>query len=453
MASLPHPIHRVPPEVLSEILIQGTPLRYTSISERSSIISPSHVCRDWRSVALSTPSLWTFILFRCPRDEFLPRELDCIHAWLSRSGRCALTITTHSYRSRHSKAPIEPFIPHCMRWREIDTRIFSAVNPHVTSQIKGNMPLLESADLGFVESHTLIDLFAVAPRLRRLKLENCSPFELDLVTLPWAQLVHLDIETDTEPSFLRLLVLAANVTFLNVTICHGFDTNIGITHPNILTMHATTSSSTLTDDLLDRLALPALRDLRLVDPGWRTASFISRSACTLSSLQIGMFETSKFVELMELLPALQELSVTFRWAYEWEAMAECLAFQHNLRLAPDLRSLTMRWPCWPPAKYVEDISLHSFAIMLASRWTPLGAVPDATSIRSPLNHVRVDRCVSTKIVESTSALVCLQRLLKEGLDVTLLTDDNPPRDLLAARTIYELDAGHIMPFLRLADTS
>lgn len=59
-----HPIHRIPSEVLGEILCQSVPLRYKTVQERQSILTPSHVCSLWRFVALSTPAMWTFILFQ-----------------------------------------------------------------------------------------------------------------------------------------------------------------------------------------------------------------------------------------------------------------------------------------------------------------------------------------------------------------------------------------------------
>lgn len=59
------PISWSPLELFAEILLLCPPLRYDSICEQSYIIHTSQVCHHWRSTALFTPALWTFILFLC----------------------------------------------------------------------------------------------------------------------------------------------------------------------------------------------------------------------------------------------------------------------------------------------------------------------------------------------------------------------------------------------------
>ncbi|CAE6452036.1 unnamed protein product [Rhizoctonia solani] len=67
-------INRLPPEVLSHILLIGTEFdrqtwRWDSKKARSQH-SSSHVCSHWRQVAIGTPSLWAFIHTHGPPDEY-----------------------------------------------------------------------------------------------------------------------------------------------------------------------------------------------------------------------------------------------------------------------------------------------------------------------------------------------------------------------------------------------
>ncbi|KZP19985.1 hypothetical protein FIBSPDRAFT_862227 [Athelia psychrophila] len=94
-------------------------------------------------------------------------------------------------------------------------------------------------------------------------------------------------------------------------------------------------------------------------------------------------------------------------------------FEDELHLAPNLRSLTMRWPGPFPTK--KGFSLHHFVNMVESRWTHRGAALDAALMRSPLSHVKVNDCISTEIYVSNSPIARLRRILEEGLDVKFLT--------------------------------
>ncbi|KZP25840.1 hypothetical protein FIBSPDRAFT_1041203 [Athelia psychrophila] len=401
----PPPGHRIPSELLSEILSQTTPtLRYGRISERCSIIALSHVCRHWRSVALATPSLWTYILFRCGQNG-IPRELACNRAWLLRSGQESLAIYIDtSYSRAASKSAIELLLPHSLRWREIKAHTFD-VDARIFSQIRGRIPMLESAELDIAGSKTYINS-----------------------TMPSALEAHLTQDLH------HILLSASNLSFLAVTLRRTLARVVEtITNSTISTLHLFTSAfntdrEDTTEYFLDHLALPALRNLRAAsNPGRSVISFVSRSVCRLASLHIRMFATPEFVELMELLPGLRELSVEFKDVRLWDAMVECFTFTHDRHLTPNLRSLTMRWPL-----STDKVSLQNFADMVESRWRPLGAAlpVDASSIRSPLRHVKVDRCKPKAIVDASSTCPRLRKFLEEGLDVMLLSNDLSPRELL-----------------------
>ncbi|KAJ2965273.1 hypothetical protein NUW54_g14174 [Trametes sanguinea] len=98
-------VARLPPELLSEIFLH---LAETSYSEVGSSyrpayaharfyawISVTHVCRTWRTVALSTPRLWGYIV--------LTRS-SIVEDVLARSKKAPLRITGHLMSSHDEKA-------------------------------------------------------------------------------------------------------------------------------------------------------------------------------------------------------------------------------------------------------------------------------------------------------------------------------------------------------------
>ncbi|PPQ73309.1 hypothetical protein CVT26_015337 [Gymnopilus dilepis] len=133
------PIRRLPPDILHEIFYHCLPThRNPVMSEREAPILFTVVCRSWRSIALSSPRLWTrvHIPIRLPRKQgdddddddawgstFSGYEVDeedtredsekyilfhrnRLHAWLSRSGALALSVSL-SYSGSTSQREFE----------------------------------------------------------------------------------------------------------------------------------------------------------------------------------------------------------------------------------------------------------------------------------------------------------------------------------------------------------
>ncbi|KAJ7741178.1 hypothetical protein DFH07DRAFT_701329, partial [Mycena maculata] len=57
--------------------------------------SPAHlarICRAWRTVALSTPTLWSAIELRLDNADSLEHRLQLLKTWLTHSRGCPLSI-------------------------------------------------------------------------------------------------------------------------------------------------------------------------------------------------------------------------------------------------------------------------------------------------------------------------------------------------------------------------
>lgn len=62
-------------------------------------------------------ALWTFILFRCRKEEQVTRELECARVWLSRSSECPLAfIIDASAHGFLAEVAAKQLTPHYARW-------------------------------------------------------------------------------------------------------------------------------------------------------------------------------------------------------------------------------------------------------------------------------------------------------------------------------------------------
>lgn len=212
---------RLPPEVLSEIFICS--LEYEEWVEGLTVFpndAPflfTRICRHWRSVALSTPRLWSnlhlpMIPWQRTRSTSLFTQIP---KWLSFSRSLPL-----SFSICIDEECFEDFIPYMSlllkeahRWKSVRLHAYDndiLTFPDITP---GSMPLLEEfeydggrQDTGDGVS-TLMTTLASAPRLRKAAL-NFG--QLHKWVLPWANLTNLQLNNGTEPFTTDSLVQLCN---------------------------------------------------------------------------------------------------------------------------------------------------------------------------------------------------------------------------------------------------
>jgi len=90
----------IPPEVVAEVFewaitssSEYCNLSSTSLPQDVPPINISQVCRYWRQIALSQPSLWAFINVVVSSDEDLQRALPRVKSWLQRSSPSSAPLT------------------------------------------------------------------------------------------------------------------------------------------------------------------------------------------------------------------------------------------------------------------------------------------------------------------------------------------------------------------------
>ncbi|KAJ7279449.1 hypothetical protein C8J57DRAFT_1175353, partial [Mycena rebaudengoi] len=95
--SIVYPVLTLPPEITSDIFVWFRCLSGDSgpISRHSAPLLLAKICRRWRSIAISTPELWSHLsLWMHParRSDFYATVPDALGIWLARSASHPLTI-------------------------------------------------------------------------------------------------------------------------------------------------------------------------------------------------------------------------------------------------------------------------------------------------------------------------------------------------------------------------
>ncbi|KAH7922443.1 hypothetical protein BV22DRAFT_1121467 [Leucogyrophana mollusca] len=218
-------------------------------------IKVTHVCRHWRRVALSYPTLWSLLV---------PQRSRWCEEMLARSKMAALVIDTDlTYMTPKAVSGVEKALGHIGRVEEL--RLVSSketmeklLAPLVTTPA----PLLKALSLENTRhTHMRIDNYSLsetlfggrAPHLRKLELFKC-----DLV---WSSrildgLTHLDIShltSSARPTMVQLIAALRRAPALKAL---SFDDALP------LLPVTTTSISTITQD--SPVILPVLASLRLV---------------------------------------------------------------------------------------------------------------------------------------------------------------------------------------------
>ncbi|KAJ8095576.1 hypothetical protein PM082_023106 [Marasmius tenuissimus] len=291
------PFRRLPADIWRLIFVKTLPENILGLCTRTTKSSPlllTTICRSWREIALSTPSLWNSIHIHFPIVESsetpnpdciarLHERKECLKAWLDKSGCLPITVSlaaqTYSLdgssRSRPSVSISEPsptltieltelLIQYLPRWRTavFNSGIYLLDLAPLESLPASSLSSLESFysfgalhnKYGQTIDHVDNDLFSPSPlenlltkarSLRRLELfyDNISAETL-LLPIPWHHLTELSIifpvllnrHSSLDPGQLMqgLAAKCHSLTTLTI-ILSGFniraDTTATISHP------------------------------------------------------------------------------------------------------------------------------------------------------------------------------------------------------------------------------
>ncbi|KAJ7879481.1 hypothetical protein B0H14DRAFT_2708768 [Mycena olivaceomarginata] len=295
--SYKYPVLTLPSDIICEIFIHFLPI-YPSCSPVTGSRSPillTHICGEWRKIALELPALWRAL-------EIYWNETACLVPTLDRSGSSPLSIRMDERENRDrafelGSAFLAALVPHCTRWQYLSLRLVGF--PHRSSYpcIGGPMPLLQHLDLDLVICPDWPEFsFAEAPLLRTAILNDCAAAH---IILPWTQLTSLTLKTVYLQECVPILQQAANLTHCELELLdEGFGpgfhgTNVGdVTLLFLGSLTLKDRNSDINDNYLQTFVAPALCSLEIPEgllgsnPIDSLSSFISKSGCKLRRVQI-----------------------------------------------------------------------------------------------------------------------------------------------------------------------
>lgn len=323
------PIRKLAPELLVEVLKHCVPRLFDFSLPglgRCTLLQAVGVCRHWRDIMLSTPTLWA----AAPLSFSLSKALQhrdgrykMAKLWLERTGASPLSMVINGPIARGIDiGPVfNMFSTSAARWQSLDL-VASAVTFQALSSVTDGFPRLgtlslsrNSADGG--ESISSLGLFDNAPRLHHLRIYGLITSKF---CLPWRQLTELETIYPTIEDALLVLAECPNLYSFSAFI----SPSDAPAPPLVLGMKIQCNQLRRLylvlehDRMLDLITAPALLDIRLNFVGhsntWNPRVFtelITRSSCSLEILILrGIFlDDAQLIQCLETSPSLMELRV------------------------------------------------------------------------------------------------------------------------------------------------
>ena len=331
------PILKFPPEILGEIFIACLP-SHPGPNRNEAPLLVCRICSGWRTVALSTPELWSFI-YITHRKQRLNEEM--LSAWLTRSGDCPLSIDLRLFRTAHI-GTMTSLIPYSHRWRNLELAMVD-IKPFLDAEISSLLSL-QSLTLGPLGNEDniieLSPLLESASRLRSIDW-HCQT-DIRILNLPWTQLSRLHHHGRLcVPEWLGILVLCPQLVDVHLGAILPWNPSLAVPEwrgSPVVLKHLRSFCVTRACDLgwlSENLITPVLQDLELHGPesdgrypnraphgpDWDSQwpvlpvlSFLSNAGHILRRLCLGYsnFAEATFIKMMTLTPSLVEISLSVK---------------------------------------------------------------------------------------------------------------------------------------------
>jgi len=297
-----NPVFKLPNEIVTEIFFHFLPI-YPLCPPLAGIHSPtilSQICREWRGIALATPTLWRAISLSNPSIPF-ERQVHLAGMSLSRSRYCPLSLQLDEVEdTMHVTAALSAVVPHRARWEHLALHLPLSHLP----TIPGPMPLLRHLNLHAIVLEEDYDeedyddpsftttriAFCEAPLLRTAILNHTAA---EHIILPWAQLTSLTLDAVYPRDCVPILRQTSNLVHCQLNIVDCFHENLpDIALPSLLSLTVDNPYGGWVTWYLETLIVPALCTLKVPasflgrNPIDKLALFISKSSCKLQEVCI-----------------------------------------------------------------------------------------------------------------------------------------------------------------------
>jgi len=245
------PVRRLPPDVLHEIFFHCLPTHRNPVMKSSeSPILLTRICSLWRSIALTSPRIWSRIHIPLPGDPsfssgygiitdettlsnrrqrfagVLRLRCDGVRAWLSRSGTCplSLSVTYPGYysgiqNSKDDELAQEMFdilLSFADRWSDIDLSmpedIYNLLQGNIIPTMFSSLKSLKAnlyQQYHANNSESMPIRLLAAPSLRRITIsaiQTTLQMTGSLVQPTWNHLTHITFASSTTDRYLLVLL-------------------------------------------------------------------------------------------------------------------------------------------------------------------------------------------------------------------------------------------------------
>ncbi|KAJ6561748.1 hypothetical protein B0H19DRAFT_1068488 [Mycena capillaripes] len=324
------PTRRLPADVVTEVFSACLPAdRNAVMSGAEAPLLLCHVCRTWRSLALSIPRLWASLHIVAPGDTSKLLQISgAADSWLSRSGVLPLSISLVSWTSKNgtdSSVLVETLVHYSLRWKRVRFQLESLASCKLLAVLSpADAPILETIvfdgirprydeaiDWGFVAFLGTASLQSVI--LRRL--------HSSLLPLPWNRLRHLSLTEGWDGLFSPAEALDLLRRCPNLITC-GLEFNSDdenapsppACHMQHLRRLSVVDYMQLTADFFQNLDLPNLRSLEYsanhVERFLFRPLFTSDHNIQCLRLQVPHVTGEAMIDCLHLMPGLRELSLS-----------------------------------------------------------------------------------------------------------------------------------------------
>ncbi|KAJ7106447.1 hypothetical protein C8R43DRAFT_963416 [Mycena crocata] len=281
-----YPVLTLPNEIVSEIFVHFLPA-YPDCPPMTGLLSPTlltHICRKWREIALTTPTLWRAI--ELPSDLDPIQRVHLFDSWLERSCFSPLSLKIDLYSPGVEIDVLQTLLPHRVRWEFLELNI-EGDHLHI---LKGPTPLLRELHLRLDESTSSRVSLLEDPLLRTAILGDDAAAS---VILPWAQLTSLSLHRVYPRECTPILLQTSSLVHCELRLFRDHPDTI---QPDLkipyLKSLILVNEHQQAPECLNTFIVPALQKLEVpemyigTDPVTALTSFIAKAGCKLRDVRI-----------------------------------------------------------------------------------------------------------------------------------------------------------------------
>ncbi|KAF7967765.1 hypothetical protein HWV62_33219 [Athelia sp. TMB] len=334
------PVKRASDDVLAEIFTAYTAANPHSRYHLPAPMVLAGVCRRWRDVCTSTPSVWSSISIRADLGSRYESKANIFRMFASRAGTSPLQVAISedldnslAYLSRHVELVglqllIDEMAASAWRWHIFTAKCSWALlmriwNGVCKDQLNKPLSMLQRLSVSSAEDASTsiplpapFDLSSMTPGLRHAQLGPGTA-----LLLPWNALESWGGVLGSPQDFMDVLTKCPNLSQCTSLDFYGYNTLAAapapLYHQKLHTLAFSFRGGGSMDFLclFGSLVLPALRDLRVKIGYYRVwahrqfSNFLDRSSCALQRLVFNPganFAPTSLIETIALVPSLTE---------------------------------------------------------------------------------------------------------------------------------------------------